>query len=165
MICLKCAGAHRGLGVHVSYVRSLPLDSWTRYVPSLRSTHALTHSLTHRALHRKQIRMMNHSCNEKMIKSFENAGVPFRSLNIKKRYNTNVAKAYREQLEKYCKKTKRKKPFTPKLPRYDPESLLLTNRDEKARLDRVFHNNGRESNFERIRRQQQGKDDNFCVLL
>lgn len=28
-LCLACSGLHRGLGVHISQVRSLTLDSWT----------------------------------------------------------------------------------------------------------------------------------------
>ena len=27
-LCLKCAGVHRGFGVHISFVRSLTMDNW-----------------------------------------------------------------------------------------------------------------------------------------
>lgn len=28
-LCLTCSGLHRGMGVHISQVRSLTLDSWS----------------------------------------------------------------------------------------------------------------------------------------
>ncbi len=28
LVCLNCAGVHRGLGVHISFIRSLTMDNW-----------------------------------------------------------------------------------------------------------------------------------------
>ena len=28
-MCLECSGIHRGLGVHISFVRSVGMDSWS----------------------------------------------------------------------------------------------------------------------------------------
>lgn len=82
VLCLKCAGIHRGLGVHVSFVRSLVLDSWSE----------------------SQIDIMlaggNHKCREflKCNGYNEQDGDPDQE-RIKERYTNSTAKCYRETLK------------------------------------------------------------------
>ena len=38
LLCLDCAGKHRSLGVQVSFVRSLQMDTWSKAEVSLKLT-------------------------------------------------------------------------------------------------------------------------------
>ena len=40
-MCIRCAGIHRNLGVHVSRVKSVNLDSWTPEQIEVRVTYTL----------------------------------------------------------------------------------------------------------------------------
>ena len=51
LMCLECSGAHRGMGVHISFVRSVTMDSWSD----------------------KQLKMMTHSSNDELSSFLEEA--------------------------------------------------------------------------------------------
>ncbi|CAK4644308.1 unnamed protein product [Aphanomyces euteiches] len=97
-MCLECSGRHRGLGVHISFVRSVSMDSWTD----------------------KQIRLMQLGGNDHFRSEFEKAGVP-KNLSIAQKYNTPQAEAFRNRLNALVEGT------TPvPLPRWDPSSAPST---------------------------------------
>lgn len=110
VICLNCAGHHRSLGVHLSRVRSIPLDSWTekdkicmqigsnkRWAEALRRTRAP----------------------DRLMPSLSSKGdgsgaiSAFNAVLCREKYTSNVAKYYREALKrnvsKALKKGKRKR--------------------------------------------------------
>ena len=78
LVCLNCSGQHRALGVHLSFVRSVTMDSWSE----------------------KQIRAMRAGGNRKMNDFFAKQGVPkFNANSIRDKYDNNVAEYYREVIE------------------------------------------------------------------
>ena len=79
LVCLNCSGQHRSLGVHLSFVRSVTMDSWSD----------------------KQIRAMRAGGNEKMNSFLEQQGVPadLGKTNIRAKYDNDVAEYYRELIE------------------------------------------------------------------
>lgn len=74
LICLNCCGLHRGFGVHVSFVRSINMDTWTE----------------------KQMQMIREGGNSKLQEWFANYDLLDSSPRIK--YSTRAAQFYREQL-------------------------------------------------------------------
>lgn len=77
-ICQKCSGVHRGLGVHLSFVRSRDLDNWTE----------------------DQLNIMKLGGNKKAKEYFISTDI--HKLPIAQKYGTRAAKQYAQQLEKLC---------------------------------------------------------------
>ncbi|CAI5743173.1 unnamed protein product [Peronospora destructor] len=121
-MCLECSGRHRGLGVHISFVRSVTMDSWTD----------------------KQLMQMQNGGNDLFRAAFSAAGVP-KGLSIGEKYNTPQAEAYRQRLMAIVEGR------APRLlPQWDssmnepsPSSFSMKLREEaRARMAAKFGSNG-----------------------
>ncbi|KAJ8899811.1 hypothetical protein K2173_019512 [Erythroxylum novogranatense] len=75
-MCLECSGKHRGLGVHISFVRSVTMDSWSEI----------------------QIKKMESGGNEKLNAFLAQYGIP-KETDIVTKYNTNAASIYRDRIQ------------------------------------------------------------------
>ncbi|XP_047316474.1 probable ADP-ribosylation factor GTPase-activating protein AGD6 [Impatiens glandulifera] len=75
-MCLECSGKHRGLGVHISFVRSVTMDSWSEI----------------------QLKKMEAGGNDKITEFLSGYGVP-KETDIVKKYNTNAASIYRDRIQ------------------------------------------------------------------
>lgn len=75
-MCLECSGKHRGLGVHISFVRSVTMDSWSEI----------------------QLKKMETGGNERLNAFLAQYGVP-KETDIVTKYNTRAAGIYRERIQ------------------------------------------------------------------
>ncbi|CAH1438379.1 unnamed protein product [Lactuca virosa] len=75
-MCLECSGKHRGLGVHISFVRSVTMDSWSEI----------------------QLRKMESGGNEKLNNFLAEYGIP-KETDIIPKYNSNGASVYRDRIQ------------------------------------------------------------------
>lgn len=75
-MCLECSGKHRGLGVHISFVRSVTMDSWSEI----------------------QIKKMDAGGNEHLNKFLAQYGIS-KETDIIAKYNSNAASVYRDRIQ------------------------------------------------------------------
>ncbi|KAJ4849399.1 putative ADP-ribosylation factor GTPase-activating protein agd6 [Turnera subulata] len=75
-MCLECSGKHRGLGVHISFVRSVTMDSWSEI----------------------QIKKMEAGGNDRLNAFFAQYGIA-KETDIVAKYNTNAASVYRDRIQ------------------------------------------------------------------
>ncbi|XP_059667802.1 probable ADP-ribosylation factor GTPase-activating protein AGD6 [Cornus florida] len=75
-MCLECSGKHRGLGVHISFVRSVTMDSWSEI----------------------QLKKMESGGNEQLNAFLAQYGVA-KETDIVTKYNTNAASVYRDRIQ------------------------------------------------------------------
>ncbi|CDY69342.1 BnaCnng63080D [Brassica napus] len=75
-MCLECSGKHRGLGVHISFVRSVTMDSWSEI----------------------QIKKMESGGNETLNSFLAQYGIA-KETEIAAKYNSNAASVYRDRIQ------------------------------------------------------------------
>ncbi|KAJ0962343.1 hypothetical protein J5N97_030171 [Dioscorea zingiberensis] len=75
-MCLECSGKHRGLGVHISFVRSVTMDAWSEI----------------------QLKKMEAGGNDRFNAFLSGYGIP-KETDIVTKYNTSAAGVYRDRIQ------------------------------------------------------------------
>jgi hypothetical protein len=77
IFCLECSGVHRSLGVHISFVRSIAMGSWTD----------------------QQLALMKTGGNDKCKTYLMSKGIEVETTPIKRKFESNAAQLYKEILK------------------------------------------------------------------
>lgn len=98
-ICLECSGKHRGLGVHLSFVRSVTMDKWKDIeLEKMKVCYQmifcfLSCNIFHSILNLRQV-----GGNQNAREFFESQSDYDDSMSIQQKYNTKAAALYRDKV-------------------------------------------------------------------
>jgi len=139
-IGITAAGAHRSLGVGLSFVQSIKMDAW-------------------KPLH---LKMMELGGNRRFCQFLEDHGVP-KDMPIREKYQTRVAEWYREQLRALASESMQPEPLTRGVGHLPMMSIQGAGAEV---LDRVFyhicHNNHASAESFRYPDGNNKQDDRRC---
>jgi len=149
VFCLECSGVHRSLGVHISFVRSIAMDSWT---PT-------------------QLAVMKAGGNAKCASYLSSKGINS-SLPIQQKYNSGPAKLYKLVLKARAEgkpeptslpAEKPRKPYTPSQPSassqpYTPNQHSNGNNANKVEDQSGMERLSNESEADYVKRQLRLRD-------
>lgn len=115
VICMECAGRHRGYGTHISFVKSLYLDKWNK----------------------KQLKTLELTGNLYMKKRFEKLGVP--KLDSIYDYNSDLILDIRKELEKLVKENLKPDDYT-HLNKNNSENNKINDEEENLINNNIVNN-------------------------
>jgi len=111
VFCLECSGVHRSLGVHISFVRSIAMDSWTE----------------------PQLALMKAGGNNKCNEYLEKHGIGPRTP-IKQKYESPVAQLYKQVLKARAEG----RPEPTELPKPAPKQQSTTQSGDPNGMERLM---------------------------
>ncbi|KAJ3312800.1 Zn finger-containing GTPase- Activating Protein for ARF [Blyttiomyces sp. JEL0837] len=152
-ICLQCSGVHRGLGVHISFVRSVSMDKWTE----------------------EQVKRMRLGGNAKALEFFKSQPDWREDMSISEKYNSEFARNYKDKLTAECEgrvwvpqpkpqpRENQDRPGSNESRNYQSSQVPINKVDQKSRNEDYFKRMGEANNSrpDNLRPSEGGKYAGF----
>ncbi|KAK9763879.1 Zn finger-containing GTPase- Activating Protein for ARF [Basidiobolus ranarum] len=137
--CLECSGVHRSLGVHISFVRSVTMDKWSK----------------------EQLKRMELGGNKRALEFFQSQPDYREGLSIREKYTSHFADLYREKLTAECEGRKFNAPSAS--PRIANKKQAATS-PKLGTAQRSFSNSTGENNQNNYGSQKSKNEDYFARM-